>query len=84
MPLRTSKPKQQRKKENNYSHYFGTLARCAKIAVEVNPWTGHVSVWECKSKNYKWLIAELDDLRQYHLWLAKEYDDGTIKFEEDQ
>lgn len=54
------------------------------MSVEVNPWTGRVLVYECKAKNMKQLIARLDNLRQYHRWLAKEYDDGIIKFEEDQ
>lgn len=68
----------------NYVHYFGTLSKCAKMSVEINAWSYRVLVWECKSESSKQLIAELEDLRAYHLWLAKEYDDGTIVFEEDQ
>ena len=83
-PLATSRSKQGPKRENNYNHYFGTLSRCAKMIVEVNPWSKRVLVWICTSEKHKQLIAELDDLRQYHLWLAKEYDDGIIVFEEDQ
>lgn len=54
------------------------------MSVEVNPWTGQVLVYRCEAKNVKQLIARIDDLRQYHLWLVKEHDDGTIQFEEDQ
>lgn len=62
---------------------FGTVSRCAKMSVEINPWSKSVVVSKCTSENHRQRIAELKDLRQYYLWLIEEYDDSTIKFEED-
>lgn len=75
-------PSKKRKIETNHQHYFCNFSKCSRMEVRRSPFSMNISVYELTGKQSKRLIKEFENLAQYQRWLASEYDDGTIKFED--
>lgn len=52
------------------------------MEIRHSPFGMGILVYELTGKQSKRLIKEFENLAQYQRWLASEYDDGTIKFED--
>lgn len=52
------------------------------MEIRHSPFGMDISVYELTGKKSKRLIKEFKNLAQYQHWLASEYDDSTIKFED--
>ena len=75
-------PSKKRKNETNHQHYFCNFSKCSRMEVRCAPFGKGISVYELTGKQSKRLIKAFENLAQYQHWLASEYDDGTIKFED--
>lgn len=75
-------PSKKRKTETNHQHYFCNFSKCSRMEIRHSPCGMGISVYELTGKQSKRLIKEFKNLAQYQHWLASEYDDGTIKFED--
>lgn len=75
-------PSKKRKTETNHQHYFCNFSKCSRMEVRHSPFGMGILVYELTGKQSKQLIKEFENLAQYQRWLASEYDDGTIKFED--
>lgn len=75
-------PSKKRKTETNHQHYFCNFSRCSRMEIRHSPFGMGILVYELTGKQSKQLIKEFENLAQYQRWLASEYDDGTIKFED--
>ena len=75
-------PSKKRKTETNHQHYFCNFSKCSRMEVRHSPFGMGILVFELTGKQSKQLIKEFENRAQYQRWLASEYDDGTIKFED--
>lgn len=75
-------PSKKRKTETNHQHYFCNFSKCSRMEVKHSSFGMGISVYELTGKRTMHLIKEFENLTQYQRWLASEYDDGTIKFED--
>lgn len=71
----------------NWERYFGTPERATRMDARVLTWPLRIVVREVdphtRCAMHSRLVGEFAQWAEYTAWLHAEYDDGTIRWEED-